>query len=159
MRNPRTHPAQPRQQPIGEGAAAERLQIARRPHPPDETDRDPEFFPHREHHRRPLRSRRSSSARRRRFSHQMFTVVNSLVDSLLAVVYPQPCHICGSSVDASADGVASAACWEKTRMFTGEETLCGKCGAFLGTVGSAHRSNVRKVQRPPLRQSFCGRHL
>jgi ComF family protein len=68
----------------------------------------------------------------------MLSILTSLFDPLLSVVYPQPCHVCGDSVEASADGVACVACWEKTRIFTGEETLCGKCGAFLGTVGNAH---------------------
>jgi ComF family protein len=56
---------------------------------------------------------------------------NKIFDSLLTVVYPQACTICEQNVENSADGVVCGACWEKTRIFNGAETLCGKCGAFL----------------------------
>lgn len=52
-------------------------------------------------------------------------------DSLLTVVYPQACQICNKSVEESANGVACRACWEKTRIFSGAETACAKCGRFL----------------------------
>ena len=52
-------------------------------------------------------------------------------DSLLTLVYPQICQICEKSVENSADGVACRDCWEKTNIFSGAETLCAKCGAFL----------------------------
>src|SRR6476659_6081128 len=52
-------------------------------------------------------------------------------DALLAVAYPQSCEICGGSVESRKFGVACEACWEKTRVFTGSERLCWKCGAFL----------------------------
>ena len=56
---------------------------------------------------------------------------HKIYDSLLTVVYPQACTICEHNVENSADGVVCDACWEKTRIFSGEETLCHKCGAFL----------------------------
>lgn len=56
---------------------------------------------------------------------------HKIYDSLLTVVYPQACAICEQNVENSADGVACEFCWEKTRVFSGEETLCQKCGAFL----------------------------
>jgi len=56
---------------------------------------------------------------------------NKIFDALLTVVYPQACTICEQNVEHSADGVACEFCWEKTRVFSGEETLCHKCGAFL----------------------------
>jgi competence protein ComFC len=56
---------------------------------------------------------------------------HKIYDSLLAVVYPQACAICEQNVEHSADGVACEFCWEKTRFFSGEETFCHKCGAFL----------------------------
>jgi ComF family protein len=52
-------------------------------------------------------------------------------DSLLTLAYPQACQICESSVEKFTDGVACRLCWEKTNIFSGAETLCGKCGAFL----------------------------
>lgn len=59
-----------------------------------------------------------------------------IYDALLTVVYPQACTICEQTVENSADGVACEFCWEKTRIFDGEETLCHKCGAFLREGGS-----------------------
>lgn len=54
-----------------------------------------------------------------------------IYDSLLTVAYPQACQICEQSVEYSFDGVACRACWQKTRIFGGAETLCAKCGRFL----------------------------
>ena len=54
-----------------------------------------------------------------------------IYDSLLAVVYPQSCRVCGNSVENSADGIACRECWRKTRLFTGKEILCHKCSAYL----------------------------
>ncbi|HXQ69977.1 MAG TPA: double zinc ribbon domain-containing protein, partial [Pyrinomonadaceae bacterium] len=51
-------------------------------------------------------------------------------DALLTVAYPQTCLVCGGSVEQRRLGVACAACWEKTRVFTGAETICWKCGAL-----------------------------
>src|SRR5438874_2061215 len=53
---------------------------------------------------------------------------NLLYDSLLALVYPQSCAVCGDSVESRADGVACEKCWRQTRLFTQTETLCWKCG-------------------------------
>lgn len=52
-------------------------------------------------------------------------------DSLLTLVYPQACRVCDKIVENSGDGVACQDCWEKTRIFNGNETLCAKCSAFL----------------------------
>lgn len=51
-------------------------------------------------------------------------------DALLTVVYPQTCLVCGGSVEERRLGIACGACWEKTRIFTGAETICWKCGAL-----------------------------
>ena len=50
-------------------------------------------------------------------------------DALLTVAYPQVCRVCGGSVEERRLGVACRSCWEKTRVFTGAETICWKCGA------------------------------
>src|ERR1043165_3860531 len=52
-------------------------------------------------------------------------------DALLTVAYPQICRVCGGSVEERSLGVACAACWESTRIFSGAETICWKCGALL----------------------------
>jgi competence protein ComFC len=58
-------------------------------------------------------------------------MLHKIYDSCLALVYPQACLICENSVENSADGIACEACWKATRIFSGAETLCYKCGAFL----------------------------
>jgi len=69
---------------------------------------------------------------------------NICYDSLLALVYPQSCAVCGDSVESRADGVACEKCWRQTRLFTGTETLCWKCGLpSRGTVAEDKREQVR----------------
>jgi len=58
-------------------------------------------------------------------------MLHKIVNPLLALTYPQACQVCQNSVENLADGVACRACWEKTNIFSGEETLCHKCGAIL----------------------------
>ena len=41
---------------------------------------------------------------------------NFCYDSLLAVVYPRACAVCGGSVESRALGVACANCWQQTRI-------------------------------------------
>jgi ComF family protein len=65
-------------------------------------------------------------------------------DSLLALVYPQACAVCGGSVESRALGSACAKCWQQTRLFSEAETLCWKCGQpSLGTVPEEKREEVR----------------
>lgn len=67
-----------------------------------------------------------------------------LYDSALALVYPQVCAVCGGHVEARADGVACAACWAATRLFTEEDLLCWKCGRPApGSVAEEYRRSVR----------------
>lgn len=65
-------------------------------------------------------------------------------DALLTLAYPQACAICGGSVERRKFGVVCEACWRKTRIFTGVETLCWKCGVpAQGEVSSTVRDQVR----------------
>ena len=57
-------------------------------------------------------------------------ILTSVYDALLTVAYPQACRVCGGSVEERRLGVACWACWEKTRVFSGAETICWKCGAL-----------------------------
>jgi ComF family protein len=52
--------------------------------------------------------------------------------------------VCGHSVENSADGVACRKCWQKTRIFSGGETLCAKCSAFLQAKPSVHQTYCHK---------------
>jgi ComF family protein len=58
----------------------------------------------------------------------MFTTITN---SILTLAYPQPCEICGKSVEKFADGKACEDCWNDTNIFTGNENLCEKCSEFL----------------------------
>lgn len=65
-------------------------------------------------------------------------------DALLALVYPQSCAVCGASVEQRNLGVACARCWAMTRIFSGAETICWKCGRpSLGVVAAELREEVR----------------
>src|SRR5215212_5698194 len=57
-------------------------------------------------------------------------LLTRVYDALLTIAYPQACLVCGASVEERSRGVACAACWAATRVFTGTETICWKCGAL-----------------------------
>ncbi len=59
------------------------------------------------------------------------TIFTHASDSILSLVYPQCCQICEKSVEKQFDGSICVECWQDTFAFTGNETLCHKCGAFL----------------------------
>ena len=56
---------------------------------------------------------------------------SKIYDSLSTLAYPQACQICANSVEKLANGVVCNSCWDKTKIFDGNETLCHKCSAFL----------------------------
>ena len=69
---------------------------------------------------------------------------NIAYDSLLALLYPQACAICGASVESRTLGVCCETCWRQTQVFTGNETCCWKCGAIsMGAVAVEQREQVR----------------
>ena len=75
---------------------------------------------------------------------QLTRVANTAYDSLLALVYPQACAVCGGSVETRALGVTCARCWGETRIFSGTETICWKCGLpSPGVVADEQREDVR----------------
>ena len=76
---------------------------------------------------------------------RLTTRLDTLYDAALALLYPLACAACGStSVEARRDFPACAACWARTKIFTGDETLCWKCGApALGDVAEGAREAVR----------------
>jgi len=75
------------------------------------------------------------------------TSIDGVYDSVLALVYPQLCAVCGASVESRHDAPACAACWARAELFAGHDTLCWKCGA-------ATEATVREDQRKSIR---CGR--
>lgn len=62
--------------------------------------------------------------------NQNETKIQGLINATLTLVYPQACAVCGDSVESRNDGIVCAACWQSTRIFTGRETACYKCGAL-----------------------------
>ncbi|HYJ47453.1 MAG TPA: ComF family protein [Pyrinomonadaceae bacterium] len=83
-----------------------------------------------------------------------------LYDAALALLYPQPCAVCGMSVESRSDGVACALCWQKTRLFTEEDLICWKCGLLgRGRVPEEQREEVRcrRCEAEPYSQArACG---
>lgn len=72
-------------------------------------------------------------------------LLTRVYDALLTIAYPQVCRVCGGGVEQRRFGVVCKACWDATRVFTGTETLCWKCGALSpGTeISEELRSEVR----------------
>jgi competence protein ComFC len=70
----------------------------------------------------------------------MFTTI---YNSLLTLAYPQICQVCERSVEKLTDGVVCRKCWRETRIFSGEETLCVKCSAFLQAKHSEFQTFCR----------------
>lgn len=64
-----------------------------------------------------------------------------IFDSLISTLFPHRCRVCGGHVDSIQLGAACSECWGATRIYTGNETLCPKCGNFLreGRVAGAGR--------------------
>jgi ComF family protein len=65
-------------------------------------------------------------------------------DALLTLVYPQPCAVCGASVESRALGAACENCWQRTELFSASEIFCWKCGLpSAAPVSRAAREEIR----------------
>ena len=68
-------------------------------------------------------------------------MIRAIANSLLAIAFPQHCHVCGAPVEDAACGVACLSCWDSTHIFTPASSLCRKCGnplsAARGSDGTA----------------------
>lgn len=60
-----------------------------------------------------------------------------LGDAALALLYPEACRVCGSALEAWADGVACAGCWRQAGQEWQARELCLKCGAPLRALMTA----------------------
>ncbi|MFV0388519.1 MAG: ComF family protein [Pyrinomonadaceae bacterium] len=58
----------------------------------------------------------------------------TLSDSLITLIFPQECRICGNSVEIFGNGIACENCWLNTTIFNGSEALCEKCGEYLSST-------------------------
>jgi ComF family protein len=77
----------------------------------------------------------------------MRTFSGAIRDAALALLYPQDCEACGSSVESRADGAACSDCWSQTHIFSSEDVVCWKCGAPVAGTVPAEK----------LEQVLCGR--
>jgi ComF family protein len=72
------------------------------------------------------------------------SVISGAYDAVLTLIYPQRCAACGGSVDSRHDGAACSRCWDATRIFDENDTLCWKCGALsAAAVAEEKRQTVR----------------
>ena len=75
---------------------------------------------------------------------QIQSALDTCHDSLLSIIYPQSCAVCGVSVESRAFGIACEGCWQKTQILTDKDTLCWKCGLpSVGFVAPGKREQVR----------------
>jgi ComF family protein len=60
-------------------------------------------------------------------------VPTKIRDALIALVWPQECHLCGRAVEAFADGVACDRCWSDPVVTISffDKPVCSKCGLPL----------------------------
>lgn len=82
-------------------------------------------------------------------------MLQALSDSILSVIYPQECDVCQNEVEFSDDGIACSECWETTNIFSGNETLCNKCGAFLFDARSTNAASCRKCDEHSYDRAFA----
>lgn len=61
----------------------------------------------------------------------MFDLVR---DRLYSVLMPLHCHSCGDRLAPVRNGNACDSCWSNTTIFSGNETICLRCGVPLPTV-------------------------
>jgi ComF family protein len=74
--------------------------------------------------------------------------LDRLYDAMLALVYPTACAVCGvADVGRRADAPACAACWRETRVFTGAEPCCWKCGALALAAAPAAQLEALRCRR------------
>jgi ComF family protein len=62
-------------------------------------------------------------------------MLRSAFDSLVSVIYPQECRVCGDSVEEFAYGCACGECWKKVRTPGRNDVVCEKCGAYSIITG------------------------
>lgn len=72
------------------------------------------------------------------------SAISNVTNSLLALIYPQACAVCGDSVESRHDSPVCSACWAATRVSDESDVLCWKCGApSSATVAEDRRQSIR----------------
>ncbi|MEP7076090.1 MAG: phosphoribosyltransferase family protein [Acidobacteriota bacterium] len=83
-------------------------------------------------------------------------MLRTSLETILTLVYPQECRLCGDSVERLSDGVACCKCWVRGRIFDGSEVLCEKCGAVQGTSGGSGTVSCRECVDHEYDRAFAG---
>jgi ComF family protein len=65
-------------------------------------------------------------------------MLKRITDALIRIVYPRMCGSCGKPIERIDLGASCDVCWKHTRILTGLEPSCAKCGVLLS--GSAATS-------------------
>lgn len=60
-------------------------------------------------------------------------MIDKILDPILTLAYPRACRVCGGTVESLSYGPACGRCWNSTRIFTGRESCCSKCGQLIPT--------------------------
>lgn len=73
--------------------------------------------------------------------------LDSGYDSVLSVIYPHRCHVCGGSVERRALGVACERCWGATKIFDAGDLVCWKCGRPSGRQAAVDKPEDVRCHR------------
>ncbi len=80
-------------------------------------------------------------------------MLGTVQDSLLSLIFPQPCQVCSIHVERYSDGPACSTCWARTRFFDGSQMLCERCGAYLGEGAGAATVFCHRCDAHPYRKA------
>jgi ComF family protein len=72
--------------------------------------------------------------------------LSNLRDSVLAMLYPTSCRVCGAMIESWRDGLACAKCWEEIEGSNWLACFCAKCGLPLQPL-PARVSSERRCGR------------
>lgn len=75
-------------------------------------------------------------------------MIGLVKDALFSVALPEECDSCSGPLDKIDGSPACSDCWAATKIFSGEEMLCIKCGAYFGDNAAAK----------PISCPFCEDH-
>ncbi len=82
-------------------------------------------------------------------------LLTRVYDALLTIAYPQVCRVCGGGVEQRCFGVVCKACWDATRVFSGAEMICWKCGALSPGMEFSPAIEISAAVRAEVRCHRC----
>lgn len=82
-------------------------------------------------------------------------MLSHVTDPLLSLIYPQECSCCNATAETRKDGTACAQCWDMTRIFSGSELLCYKCGAYFNNNAAPVEVFCRKCDEYLFDRAFA----